>query len=1632
MQGVFSILQPLTPVKSLFQYILKRLIGNYFLTNLDFSKFFQNVQNSSILEDLELNTVKLNEVFFRNSPFLLKKGIVKTLKFTIPWANLLTQNIEISIEEIRLELLENIAFYKEKNKSFNENNEKSEKSADFNEKDRNSDVFHKIVNKILRNLRLQVKSLVIDYQENFHKINDIQENNEKLTISLYFHDFSIAQQENRHYSIKIVDFGLNIYEQAIKSPVLGFYGLVIDIDAIKNIKIELTRHEIMINSRKYAILYSFIRFLTEEDIGNNDELCEISSFPKENVEKQEKIVNYEENIEKPEKTSDFTKNSDFKRNNEKIDDFIKNKEKSFSFKPDTNSSSKPDSNDLKPPDCVSFKPDSSYFDESQRTSIIGSFYKMQNPLNSIIDEYFQSLPNIPNVFKEDELKEEEKKVLKEIMTEEQVIEETKECVFTVILKKIKVFIEKNEEINKNYEFDKNGEFLKNEEKTFKKPFFYIKFSEISLIKSSKSLKILVKSINFFDIIINPGKTSSDDSFYSLNNSLDNEKIELSDSEAHICRLSFIAISNKNDENEENLQFFRFYSKNKKNHIQRTHFLLENKPFSLIKPRKNNDFEGMIDIFKDDKNFIVKIKPISINLHMKTIEDLMNFMINCEKQIKNLEIRGIFNRNLDKNKNDEKNIKNIENKENILLFKLETSLFRVNIMVPDKKPLCYCEIQTKMTDIFIFEFEDFCVSSKTQHISIKSTFSEVFLLKATKNEFLDYEISKIMSIERNSKEKAAFSIKLMKNNEKNEKTNKTCYFLKFMGNSKIYLNLMNYEKILSIYRNFKVFFEEDFNLLSVHSEVQSEITIDQGICSNEKEFMLDLEIYMKKLSFYLFSLTADEESNSKVFLHNKFNEKVKKTALFTEFLGFRVNFQQNHENISLKIGVLGLKCKIPENFDVSYKGFDVKYNEENMINDIFLIRSEKYEKMSDFDVKSENYCFSLKYLYKIINKSTFLRETHENTKMEEKSPMILSEKHSVFSEMVEENQEILMEKSSKTEVFINLNGIHFKPMLLNLLELPEFLSFFSKFANFFENAEKIDKNKPKELICYEILLNNVILDIFPIKIEKKPQNSINFIEFADSRSVFSIKDLKISIESSIFSIYSSSIKLFFLQNAKKTLVSKEFLHIYQDLHDSKHILHSFHDTILDKLGFKPLIELISLSYSSIKPITIKIKDIFIDIAKDTILYIEPHYNSVKNIKNLYEKLKNAANIPQNKPLIIIKEDLDEALQTKDIENQEKTIKSLYNQLEEEVFIEDCEENKIFDEKDIELDIIWNLHIDSIILKLFPEVDFEGISEEEAWEIEKEAVLFRKIGQRSYLEEKYINFNENISFLYENHKSLMDVYQINHFDLNKNLQKSKKIPFFSKINPRNYRKSIKIKVKDLKTQFSKGKSLENPMFSLIFSVKDVKIFDQMNKKIIGKGLNDKDLFTSEIKFIQNDKILKQNIAENADFIIPFNRIAIHSSITEICIRLNPLILTFLQEFIDYSIDKPSNNNEKQKDEEISTNIAKNLIKVDFSINTFKILIDYEPNYHNLAYILQNPLQLINIGPIKDLELKFKKIKLFDWEIEKTLNYCIEVWTYDIRTNQKAEIVKKLPYLSNICWVFGKFFEKMAALVRFVRRN
>ena len=125
--------------------------------------------------------------------------------------------------------------------------------------------------------------------------------------------------------------------------------------------------------------------------------------------------------------------------------------------------------------------------------------------------------------------------------------------------------------------------------------------------------------------------------------------------------------------------------------------------------------------------------------------------------------------------------------------------------------------------------------------------------------------------------------------------------------------------------------------------------------------------------------------------------------------------------------------------------------------------------------------------------------------------------------------------------------------------------------------------------------------------------------------------------------------------------------------------------------------------------------------------------------------------------------------------------------------------------------------------------------------------------------------------------------------------------------------------------------------------------------------------------------------------------------------------------YSWDRKHGNSENSDEEGPGKD---SLIKISLIyIEEFQLTVDYDANFCNLNKVLENKLNLINIGNINSLGLLFKQIHFRDESLEpELLLKILDTYKNDIILNQKPNILKKLPYINNLFNVlegFGNIF-------------
>lgn len=1515
MQNVISFFQTLSPLKRLLQYIFKRIIGDYFISDLDINFFLKHL---SFLDTLAFNTCKFNESILKNSTFSLKHGILRRLLIKIPWTNLLTKSIEITVDEIFI-TLESKAFISETKRS---ELEKSDRYEDIPK----SDVFKRIVKKIFDNLKVSFKKIMILYLGNDGKNGVLFE----------FHQAAISEHnllgETGKKLIKIDNVSLNLIENLMedlyleKNKRIVYLAEEIEIDFDKNhkqISFSFKKQTILLDQKDITFLYVFFTKNVGDFTKDDPEDCDFLLEDLEDQFKDDKILQKE-----PILTSIHLDEVNAIR-----DDVLIRSQKTEIMELDTE-------NDL---------------------------------FVSIIDDFFLSLSqkNLEESKDNEEFDVEDKKMLDEILMKEFIKSNKSDPNFNNI--KSNIILNNNNIIN-NSDNNNNNDINVNdnnnsanvnikdninnnnnaygfhitmnqnylilstlalENKDFTNipwsiPGFIISIKDATIIITQPSIISQVKSFNLYHNLLqninsNPKKThsdnNSDDSFYSLDR-------EISDNETpHYCSISLIRFE-KNLKQTKNEDFFTM-KKTQPNIELRTHYFLKRKFFSN-QPKELFSLKKKaitIEMNRKSSEIFIDFSPVIINLQKKTLDEVISFT-------KSLSLPTVLTTN---------SPKKTLNQHKTCKISIFMPILRITLLLAKENWPCYCKRK-----VIEFQEEGGVVIIEALNVKLRISdknkffgdFLEVFLLTPSKNE---YRISKILTIEKNLPDKSAFQIKFTNKNTEPSlfvtldslNTQETKFWTKLtanftmkmrLGQIKIYFNMNLKERICNLLKNSEIFRNlpnnSNSNIESVIGDTEDEAINCQ--INNEKSYLFDF--FIDKIIFFLFEFDEAAESNSEHFLHNKFNEKLKTESILMEFSNNQLsltNFIKS--SIFFDISSKYFNIIIPNSYsETFFKSFEETYHFPYF----HIIRTlPKIENDADTIILSISIIVtSHENIEKPVKKST-----HDS--FEVNSPGLLSEKQSVLSsQLIEEEEDInndenyckFSEKVQKVMIKCSFEDIIISPCIGLLLEEDPLKEISSKLYN------KTDKKDDKiNEISLEISFKSLFIDIFPIKSSKKLER----LEFQDSRSLISIQKGRVSYSNLETALEIQDFKFFFLNFTNKISIETKVLPLFLDLDGQN--FHMFYGSQLEHIGFKPFFEIKNIFMNEK---TLSIKEILMTICKDTPLYLRNHLNL---LLPCFELFFNANKIKETQNNINPKE---EFLFFK--QNENKT-NNLLNKT-----LPDPQKTR-------------NLKIESFILYLYSGIDFSIITE---------LTL-------PHTKSKHLS-SPNL---------IQDYFKLNPFQSIREISKK------SITNTRNHSKYCQIHLKNLEINF-----FDN-FDSFFLNLKSIKLLDFLNpsnkKQIFG-------VFSKKNPFLTiNGESLKDS-----------NQ-SLYIKIASLYLNLNPGVLDFLNGFLNEIIGSTTSSTIIENEEKMSFKT--------FSMDSFKVVINYEPLYQNLTLVMENPMHFINIGPINGLELKFKRILLEDWETQEVLGYCMEVWGYDIRANQKGDIIKRLPYINNVVGVMEKVIEKVGKI-------
>jgi hypothetical protein len=153
---------------NLVRVIFDRFFGGLFTTNINFSNIV-DVKNLHF-KDLQLDVNKINNKMFKNSAFKLFSGSLGSFSLKFPSFNaLLTESVELCIDKLDLLLVMNdVDFTKAEEEVTNQMKSRKENTQELENPnietqspDQNFDVYKKIINRILLNIKAKVTNLCI-------------------------------------------------------------------------------------------------------------------------------------------------------------------------------------------------------------------------------------------------------------------------------------------------------------------------------------------------------------------------------------------------------------------------------------------------------------------------------------------------------------------------------------------------------------------------------------------------------------------------------------------------------------------------------------------------------------------------------------------------------------------------------------------------------------------------------------------------------------------------------------------------------------------------------------------------------------------------------------------------------------------------------------------------------------------------------------------------------------------------------------------------------------------------------------------------------------------------------------------------------------------------------------------------------------------------------------------------------------------------------------------------------------------------------------------------------------------------------------------------------------------------------
>lgn len=660
-------------------------------------------------------------------------------------------------------------------------------------------------------------------------------------------------------------------------------------------------------------------------------------------------------------------------------------------------------------------------------------------------------------------------------------------------------------------------------------------------------------------------------------------------------------------------------------------------------------------------------------------------------------------------------------------------------------------------------------------------------------------------------------------------------------------------------------------------------------------------------------------------------------------------------------------------------------------------------------------------------------------------------------------------SSQTAGFkakISNNGakiqLELKGLVVKMGVLSQFLkSRIEKLIGVFENkAEEVKGEKQVLTRKYNYLdmnlsINDAVLDCFPHYTPKDVLNNPELFNFKmtdldpkkqgnfyfNTRSAVLLNGFKLELTLGDSGIEKLDLKL---EKIKACLLQFFDFDVWTNpliFSENSKELGVFYDTLLENMGFMPILEVTQIECVLKPSKSLVLGLISLDSCSDSLKILNRHIASVllclsneKLVANRLEKLNDKnlkEKLPSEKKSTIKKKDSFIVIDEQELMEEESNEKEAQDTILRfrstiaQGFLH-CFQKP----KEILIDS-FKLSINSLNVNLYDGSDFDFLIRDKAFEQQE---------VQSKAEEK--------------HEKTMELVIVEDYFTNDNLKKQAKVS--TKKQEPSYRKRNKIRCLQRHVSIQCEDAIlsyfefEESRFKLAFSIESFEITDNINnsniKKIVIEDRSkdpelEKEEFLS-LEIVGDKKARDAHIClKSGDLKLFFNGVNLEFLIGFFGADGNREVeeLYWMNEYygqnernkggeksVDffashpnlYSWDKKHENSDEEgpeKDSEIKIGLI--------YVEEFQLTVDYDANFCNLNKVLENKLNLINIGNINSLRLLFKQIHLREESLgPELLLKILDTYKNDIILNQKPNILKKLPYINNLFNVlegFGNIF-------------